>query len=144
MVKPLFDVSVEFKGYNRVRNQLRAAAAYFPEVVDPIIEKHTKKQADMLRHKPYPARLPNQKYQRTYNLQRSFRAQRKGTAAWAVINRARDRRGRYYAVWVIKKGMQNRKYHLHRWWTLDDTLAETAPELTKNLSAALEKELDRQ
>ena len=133
-----FDVSFKFDGVNRVRNQLRAAASFHADVTDPIIEKHTKSESKRLRSKAYPPKLPNQKYIRTFTLKRRFRAQRYGTAKWAVVNRTP------YAVWVIKKGMQNRKLHLNRWWTLEDTLQENTPELTKKLSTGLEELLNKQ
>ena len=134
---------VELRGYNRVNNQLRALASAHTDVTDPVIEKHTKALSAMFRGKPYPNKLPNQKYQRTYNLRRGFRAQNRGKGKWAVINRAK-RRGRYYALWVIKKGFQNRKYHLGRWWTIEDESQKTMPTLTRNLSLALEQLMERQ
>lgn len=132
--------SVDFTitGYNRVRNQLRAAASFYDKQSDKAIEKHAKREAKNLRSKPYPATLPNQKYIRTFELQRKFRAQRRGISRWAVINR------RPGAVWVIKKGMQNRKVHLGRWWTIEDTLQATIPPLTKELSTQFEGLIERQ
>ena len=137
----MFDVNFNFRGVNRVRNQLRACAAFHKDKADPIIEKHTKREAARMRGTAYPAELPNQKYQRTYQLQSHFRAQKVGNAHWRVINRVRNRYGAY-AVWVIKKGMQNKKYHLGRWWTIEDKLQENAPMLTKNLAAELERILN--
>jgi hypothetical protein len=131
-------VEFEMRGVNRVRNQLRALASAVPNITGPVVEKHTKDEAANLRNKPYPPMLPNQKYRRTGLLGRRFRAQRRGAGAWAVINRTE------YALWVIKKGYQNRKYHEGRWWTIDDEMARTMPELTRKLTRALETELDRQ
>lgn len=133
-----FDVSVTFTGLNRVRNQLRAAASFYKQEADPLIGKHAKSESARMRDKAYPPRLPNQKYIRTYELKRKYRAQHKGAGVWAVINR---RKG---AVWVIKKGMQNRKYHAGRWYTLEDELNKNVPKLTKNLSAHLEQLLNSQ
>ena len=133
-----FDVSVEIRGTNRVRNQLRAAASAHTKHTDPVIGKHAKKQSAMMRALAYPAKLPNQKYVRTFELKRRYRAQKRASAQWAVINRTK------YAVWVIKKGMQNRKYHLGRWYTLEDKMAETMPTLTKNLSVMLEDLMRKQ
>ncbi len=125
-------VKFEILGSNRVRNALRGLAAAHTADTDPIIEKHTKQQARRLRQKRYPPMLPNQKYRRTMELQKKFRAQRGGAARWRVIN---NRRG---AQWVIKKGMQNRRYHKGRWWTMEDELQKTMPELTKKLGEKLE------
>jgi hypothetical protein len=78
-------------------------------------------------------------------LGRAFRAQKKGLAKWAVINRVKSLKyGRPYSVWVVKKGMQNRKYHLGRWWTIDDELQKNVSTLTKDLSKELENLLERQ
>lgn len=138
MARNAFDVSYDVKGYNRVQNMLRALASAHPNVTDPIIGKHVKQQAKDLRGKPYPPMLPNQKYKRTGILGKRFRAQHRGKGQWAVINRVP------YAVWVIKKGMQNRKYHLGRWWTLEDEMDASMPELTRNLTVALENEIEKQ
>jgi hypothetical protein len=140
MSNPYFDVKVEFeaRGYNRVRNQLRTLATAHPEITDKVMERHIKTQAANLRTKAYPPRLPNQKYIRTGKLGGAFRAQRRGRGSWAVINRTS------YAVYVIKKGYQNRQYHAGRWWTIEDEMNRSMPELTRKLSTALEQELDRQ
>lgn len=144
MADPLA-VQVTFSGYNRVNNQLRAAASFYADESDAIIEKHVKSEASRLRSKPYPPMLPGQKYRRTFRLGTHFRAQHQGKNKWAVINRVKSLRyGRPYAVWVVKKGMQNRRVHLRRWWTIDDELAKNAPVLTKNLSVELEQLLNRQ
>ena len=140
MSSSYFDVKVEFeaRGYNRVRNQLRTLAAAHPDITDKVMERHIKTQAANLRSKPYPPMLPNQKYKRTGKLGRAFRAQRRGRGSWAVINRTS------YAVYVIKKGYQNRKYHEGRWWTIEDEMKRSMPELTRKLSTELEQELGRQ
>lgn len=133
-----FDVSVKLTGYNRVRNQLRALAAAHPDDTDPILEKHAKTEANRLREKPYPPKLPGQKYIRTGQLGRRFRAQKRKKGQWSVINRTE------YAVWVIQKGMQNKKYHEGRWWTIQDELAKEMPKLTKNLATKLERIMEKQ
>ena len=133
-----FDVSVKMTGYNRVRNQLRAMASAHTKETDPVIGKHAKTQSAMLRQKPYPAMLPNQKYVRTFELKRKFRARKRAPGQWEVNNK---RKG---AARVIKKGMQNKAYHLGRWWTIEDTLAETMPTLTENLSVMLEDLMRKQ
>lgn len=140
----MFDVNVTFTGTNRVRNQLRAAASFYKKDGDKVIERHVKNEAKRLRRKPYPARLPNQKYQRTMELGKHFRAQKVKTGTWRIINRVRNKYGRAYAVWVVKKGMQNIKYHLGRWWTVEDETQKNAPELTKNLATTFEELMNSQ
>lgn len=132
------DVTFETKAYNRVRNQLRRLASDRPDITEPVMERHAKMQSAMFRSKPYPPKRAGQKYQRTFQLQRRFLAQRRGREAWSVINRTP------YAAWVIKKGMQNRAYHKGRWWIFEDEMEKSMPDLTKALAAELERELDRQ
>ncbi len=133
-----FNVSVELRGTNRVANQLRAMASAHPDKTDPIIGKHAKWQSRQLRRKRYPPELPGQKYIRTGNLGRRFRARRVKKGVHIVMNR------QSYAVWVVKKGMQNTKYHLGRWWTIDDEVQKNAPTLTKKLAAMLEDLMRKQ
>ncbi len=137
-------IDFEIRGANRVRNQLRAAASFHAKDTDPIIGKHTKMMSAFFRAKQYPPRLPNQKYVRTYRLRRHFRAQRIKVGAWKIINRARGKRGKLYAHWVVKKGLQNETYHLGRWWTVEDESKKEMPKLTKNLSIRLEQILEAQ
>ncbi len=140
----MIEVNFTMQGSNRVRNQLRTIAALHPELTDPVIEKHVKKESARMRKEPYPPKLPNQKYVRTGTLGRSFRAQHVKLGMWQIINRATNPRGRQYAAWVIKKGFQNKQYHLGRWWTIEEKLQKNMPILTKKLSIMLERELDRQ
>lgn len=140
----MLDVTYTYTGYNRVRNQLRAAASFHRQEADPIVEKHTKNEAGKLRNKPYAPKLPNQRYQRTFRMGKAFRAQRQGVAQWAVINRVKSLKyGRPYAAWVIKRGMQAR-VHRNRWWVMDDELDKSVPMLTRNLTIMLEDLLNRQ
>jgi len=131
----MLDVSVEMKGINRVKNQLRTLAALHPEITDPIIAAHAKKERARLKSKPYPPRLPNQKYVRTGLLANKFAHRKLGPGKHSVANT------RPNGIYVIKKGWQNRQYHLGRWWTIEDALDENMPELTKNLTKALDAKL---
>ena len=133
-----FSLDFTITGTNRVNTHLRALASANPKETDPIIGKHTKKTAAILRAEPPPNKLPNQQYVRTGTLSRAFRAQKRGAAKWAVINRTP------YGVWVIKEGMQNRMYHLGRWWIFEKKAQKTMPKLTKSLSRMLEQLMDSQ
>jgi len=123
---------LEIRGTNRVRNQLRAVASFHPNKTDAVIGKHARAERIRLKAKPYPPRLPGQIYRRTGNIANRFFSRKKSMGVWEIGNSA------LYAAWVIKKGMQNRKYHKGRWWTGDDVLAERMPMLTKALSEKLE------
>lgn len=131
------DFSYEIRGTNRVRNQLRAAAAFHPDTTDPLIGRHAQNEAGRLARKPYPPAQPGQRYHRTYHLARSWRARRMTPGVHQIENMAA------YAVWVVKKGMQNRQVHLNRWWTADDELRRNMPQLSKALAAELEQKLQQ-
>ncbi len=137
MASPKFQVNFTIQGTNRVRNQLRTIAALNRDLTDKVVGKHSKKESARLRAKAYPPKLPAQKYQRTGELGRRFRSQKVRAGVHRVMNRTQ------HAVWVVKKGMQNQKYHAGRWWTIEDTLQQNMPRLTRELSVELEKELDR-
>lgn len=125
------------QGSNRVRNQLRTWAAKNPEITDPVIRAHANNERIILKATPYPARRPNQRYRRTGRLANSFAVERIKKASYAVIN---TRPG---AGWVIKKGFQNREFHVNRWWTMEDEMAKRMPMLTQDLSEAIEDEWRR-
>lgn len=142
---PSIDTKVQFeiRGWNRVRNQLRTVAKYHPNVSDRVVERHTKRVAGQLRRKPYPPKRPQQKYQRTGDLGKSFRAQKERDAHWRIINRVKSRKyQRPYAIHVIKKGRQP-WFHKNRWWTIDEEVEKTMPELTRTLTQELEREMER-
>lgn len=126
---------VEIKGYNRVRNQLRKAAAAHPEISDPIIERHAKSERLRLKGKPYPPRLPGQKYVRTGKTASSFAAVRIKLGEWAVVNTAPNRE------FVITRAHQAR-IHRGRWYTMEDELERNMPELTEALAEAIEREME--
>lgn len=134
-----FEIKVEIVGLKRLENQLRSLEKAL-QIIDPVISKHATKFADDIRNKPYPPMLPNQKYKRTGLLGRRFRAKHAGMplGSHAVENRVP------YAIWVAKRGWQNKAYHLGRWWTLENEAEKTIPTLQRELSTALEQELDRQ
>ena len=134
----VFKHSFEMRGTNRVRNQLRTLAAVDPDITDPVLGNHARSERRRLKSTPYPAKLPGQKYVRTGNLANRFSARRVKKGVWRVENSAT------YSVWVIKRGMQNRQYHRGRWWTMEDILEDGMPDLTRDLSHALEQKLDSQ
>lgn len=125
-------IQIDMAGYNRVMNQLRAMASAHPRKTNPIIGAHARQQRAKLKGRPYPHKLPNQKYIRTGELANRWEAIQVKPGVWRISNR---RRG---VVAVVKKGFQNRKYHLGRWWTVEDVLAEDMPQLTRNLTAMLD------
>ena len=132
----------EIKGVNRVRNQLRFLAAMHPSKTDPIIRDHAKRQQRELRATPYPAKPADSTYIRKHffgGIAGSFSAQAVKPGVWRVSN------SRSYALYVIgQKGDQTKLHASNNWWRMKDVLEETLPELVKDLTVMLEKELARQ
>ncbi len=130
----------EIKGVNRVRNQLRFLAAMHPNDTDPVIRDHAKRQQRVLRATPYPV------YQATFTHRRkmffggiagSFSAQAVKPGVCKVSN------SRPYALGVI--GSKSEKFDhasFRAWWSMKDVMEETLPELVKDLTAMLEKNLE--
>ena len=131
-------MKVDFRivGKERLTRQLETLKGFAKKQADPVFKKYARWQADKLRAKPYPPMLPNQKYQRTMKLKNSFGFRKLGASNYAVTN---DRKG---AKWVIKKGMQNQRYHLGRWWTMEDELEKGLPILRDQLVAEVEESLE--
>ena len=135
-----YEINVEIRGERRLARQMEAIADMWPDKSDPIIGKHATKFAKNMRNKPYPPELPGQKYIRTFLLGSRFKAKHAGLpkGVHGVENKVS------YAIWVAKRGMQNRQYHLGRWWTLEDEAEKTLPELEANLVEMLEDLIARQ
>ncbi len=133
-------ISYKIQGTNRVRNQLRTAAAMYPEISDPIIGKHAKSEQKRLRNKEYPSYLPHFTHTRKRffgGIAGSFSARRLALGKWTVKN------SRPYAGYVIgKKGVQLTHKSFRRWWRMDEVLQSDIPTLTKSLSIELEKRMN--
>jgi hypothetical protein len=125
-------------GTERVQKQLDVAVKFAKQGADPVFRLHARREAGRLRKKPYPPELPNQKYQRTFELRDSYRHRKTGPSNYAITT---QRKG---AKWVVKKGMQNRRYHFGRWWTVDDEIAKGLPALSKRLSVEIEDIMEHQ
>lgn len=123
-------------GKERLDRQLENLKNFTKKQADPVFRKYASGQADKLKAKAYPPMLPNQKYRRTMKLKNSFGFRKLGPSNYAVTN---NREG---AKWVIKRGMQNRRYHLGRWWTMEDELQKGLPILRDQLAAEIEETLD--
>lgn len=132
-------ISGELRGTNRVRNSLRTIAAMYPDVSDPIIGRHAKKEQKRLRNKPYPSYLPHFKHKRKRffgGIAGSFSARKVSIGVWQIRN------SQAHADFVIGK---NQRTHpsFRRWWKMQEQLQNNMPSLTRDLSVELEKELDQ-
>lgn len=135
-------LSAEFQGTNRVRNQLRAVAAYHPNKTDAIIGKHAKAEQRELRKTPYPPRLAHFTHERKRffgGIAGSFSANRVKAGQWRVTN------SRPHARFVIGTMAQKRQHpSFFRWWIMRDETQKRAPSLTRQLTAELERDLENQ
>ena len=130
-------LSFEIRGYDRVRNNLRAVAVAHPKETDSVMRAWSKSAADSLSRTPYPAKPANSRYKRTFALKAGWNSQQVKPGAWAITNRA-SAKGQFYARYVVgpKSGPQGQAWmHRGRWWTADEVLSKTyIPKLTVDLS----------
>lgn len=129
---------VTLYGFNRVANQLRALASAHAKTLDPILREHAQSERRRLKATPYPPKLPNQRYVRTGKLANSYAVERQAVGRYSVTN---NRKG---SVWVIRRGFQNRRYHLGRWYTIEDVIEQRTGALTRALADALVALVNRQ
>ena len=126
---------VDINSYNRVANKLRRVASDGAEWLDDEVGSFAKKQRRALKGKPYPAKRPNQKYVRTGRLANSWSAKKRAAAQWTIQNSAS------YSGFVVGKTKQA-WMHKDRWWIFEDEMAAAMPELTKELTARINEELN--
>lgn len=130
-------VSVELKGYNRVRNDLRALASANRTIIDPVMREFAKTQRARLKARPYPAPPVGSTYIRTGRLANSFRVETRGQGEYAVTNSAP------YASYVVgptdKKGTDGGQAWMHRgrWWTMVEVVKEDLPKLRRDIEQAI-------
>ena len=137
-----FMPSVEMRGTNRVKNQMRFLASMHPQKTNPIIRDHAKMVRKKLRMTPYPTYLPHFTHTRKGffgGIAGSFSAKMKKLGVWIVSN------SRLYAMPVIGKPEQKRQHpSFLRWWSMADEVSKNNKDLTRNLTLMLERELDNQ
>lgn len=131
-------ISFEVRGINRVRNQLRTIAAFYPRKVDDVAQVDLQRIRRMLKAKPYPAKRPGQKYVRTGLLANKWAVERVKPGLWRIVNNA-SLRGRVYAGYVV--GNRQAWMHKNRWWIASEEIDREMLAFTQALSTELEKEL---
>ncbi len=127
-------------GANRVGNKLRRLASFHKERLNPTGKKWAQAKSKQLRQKPYPPKVPNQKYKRTGRLGRSWRAMNPRPGVWTILNKANQGRGEY-AHFVVgnKVGDGQAFMHRGRWWKAREIIEEDTPTLTQALSEEINK-----
>jgi hypothetical protein len=136
------NIRFEMKDHNRVANNLRRFASESPQVTDGVVGDWSKDMRYMLKAKPYPPKLPNQRYIRTGRLANSWRAFRVKLGEWTIANDARSpRTSELYASRVVGDNRGLNQHHLFRgrWWIARQEIENFAGDLTRRLSRALIK-----
>ncbi len=127
------------KGFNRVRNNLRGAAVNMKRVTNSVVQPWGQNTRAYMKRNPYPSKLPNQRYIRTGNTANRWYAYPAGLGSVEIGNTAKG------AKWTIgdASGGGQAKIHYKRWWIGRVVIEGRIPELTKLLSARLERELSK-
>ncbi|MFQ5494997.1 MAG: hypothetical protein ACE5EX_06410 [Phycisphaerae bacterium] len=149
--------SIDLHGYNRVRNNLRRAAADMPHIAEREALKWARETRLILRSTRYPPKRRGQTYRRTGRLANSWRAAHLPTGA-TILNTA-HRRGRFYSRYVVgnARGAGQAWFHKtfgdrssvprhgrsKRWWKARDVVDEEVPRFARALTKALVAELTK-
>ena len=129
------NIKFEIRGYDRVRNNLRAVIAAHPQEVNEVMRQWAEDTRMFLKRTAYPAKPANSRYTRTGRLASSWKKTEVKPAVWAFTNDARGPRGRFYARYVVgeKSGPINQRQawmHRDNWWRADEVIEKVhVPEL---------------
>jgi hypothetical protein len=129
------NIQFEIRGYDRVRNNLRALIAAHPKEVDPVMERWAEDTRMFLKRQPYPPKPHNSRYRRTGKLASSWKKRRTKPGVWTFYNNATGPNSRFYARYVVgeKEGTKNQRQawmHRNRWWRADEVIEQVhMPEL---------------
>ena len=142
MIRGGFMPSVEMRGTNRVKNQMRFLASMHPQKTNPIIRDHAKMVRKKLRMTPYLTYLPHftHKLKGFFGgIAGRFSAKMISMGVWMVTNLAA------YAIFVIGRAFEKAQHpSFLRWWVMVDEASKNNKDLIRNLTLMLERELDRQ
>lgn len=131
-------ITMKFRGTNRVRNSLRRLASLNTEVIEPVMGKWAQDVRRKLKSTPYPPKRSGQTYRRTGQLANRWQVEKKSPSIFEIVNRAR-RKGRFYVGFVVGEEQawmhKNRK---NRWWKAGDVVRSETPTLVKKLTQKIE------
>jgi hypothetical protein len=129
-------ISFEIRGYDRVKNSLRAAIAAHPKDVDEVMRQWAEDTRMFLKRTRYPAKPANSRYVRTGRLASSWKKDQVKPGVWAITNDVTGPKGQFYARYVVgeKDGPVNQRQtrvHLrNNWWRADEVVEQLhIPEL---------------
>lgn len=138
--------TIEIRGSNRVRNQLRYLVKEYPDDVDDEIASFVRMAENQLYRKAYPppppmtdrqARGEGKQYERTGRLREGWYSDRLGPSLY-ILGNVED-----YSGWVI--GTVQAKIHQGRWWIAREEVQDMVEsDLTPALTELLERKLAEQ
>ena len=131
------NIRFEIRGYDRVRNNLRAVIAAHPKDVNEVMRQWAEDTRMFLKRTRYPAKPANSRYVRTGKLASSWRKQQVKPGVWSFYNDATGpKSGKFYARYVVGKKdgpinqRQTRAHLRNNWWRADEVIEEIhIPEL---------------
>jgi hypothetical protein len=110
--------------------------------IDFSVADFAENAADTLRNTPYPPELPKQKYRRTGNFGKAWKAEKLSKARWKVVNAVTDRRGRTYPGYVAGRAPDDQTtqawMHSGRWWLARDVVDQLENDLNDAIVKAIE------
>lgn len=110
--------------------------------VDPSIGDFAEYVADTLRTTAYPPERPKQRYKRTGNFGRAWKAVKHGKGEWKVVNEVTDRRGRIYPGYVSGRAPEDKTQqaymHVNRWWIARDIVDSLEQKLIDDVVRAIQ------
>ena len=137
------NLTIEIKGYNRVRNSMRKLIAAYPKDVNDVMRRWAEDTRMFLKRTPYASKPSDSRYVRTGRLASSWKKVEVKPAVWAITNDAVGPRGQFYARYVVgmrpdKDGpgdqRQTETHFKNKWWNADDEVEKEMPVLTYFLS----------
>lgn len=127
-------VEIDARQLQAYSKLLGRRAAQFPRITQREVGKWMKKQRNVLKSTPYPAKRSGQTYVRTGNLANSWSvAKRRG--AWEIKN------SRPYSGYVV--GERQAWMHKNRWWKAINVLRKGLADLRKNIANEIAKQVTK-
>lgn len=134
-------IEVRYEGLGRVTNWLRNLGGLIQRDTDKETEMWGEETERVLKSKPYPPQRSGSRHQRTFELRNRWKLEKKQQGAFAITNKARDRRGRFYARYPVGDGEGKGQAWMHRdrWWLFMNVIRERLPKLTGRIVSAIRR-----
>ncbi len=132
---------------SKIRQQLKVLTVIAPKMLNADLNKAMEKAAEKV--KDYPARLPEQKYKRTYTFFRSVKVTKakrtSGGGYWvrtAALSTNARQKGRGYSMYVTGDSMGRNQARIHkgpdRWNVARNEVRKAMREMTKKTTQRIQ------